>query len=190
MKKFLGVWIMLIFGFTLSACEGTDINVVSIANLSEREDAILSATTNHSQVFDFKTDESYKKLTVMIEKYEFGKLTGTIHEITGEINKEGMIIFTSSNDKVSKFTIIISDNGGYISGESKETLNKNVFSVYNNAFHEKTKISSNMVIASIIQSTGTIVEGLPEDLDYTDEQSMDVIKKYEVVYLVKCEFKK
>ncbi|WP_077602911.1 hypothetical protein [Oceanobacillus sojae] len=73
------VWMILITGLTaltLAACgqNESDANTISISELTEREDVILSVTSEQSFVFDFNIDDEYKEVAVWIEKYEAGNL--------------------------------------------------------------------------------------------------------------------
>lgn len=84
----------------LSACGGhskPEENIISAAELSERENAILSTTANQSFVFDFNVDGKYKEASVWVEKYESGKLVNdSISGIKSDIKENGSIIFTTS----------------------------------------------------------------------------------------------
>ncbi|UOQ48715.1 hypothetical protein MUN88_00695 [Gracilibacillus caseinilyticus] len=61
--------------------------------LTEREEAILSITSDQSYVFDFDVDNKYKEVVVWVEKYETGKL---------------------ANDKIIDFKTVIENNGSII----------------------------------------------------------------------------
>ncbi|QUW23614.1 hypothetical protein JSQ81_08980 [Sporosarcina sp. Marseille-Q4063] len=74
MKRFFIIVALLVF--VLSACvtNNAKSNTISAVGLTERENAILSTTSDISFVFDFNTDSEYKEVSVWIEKYELGKL--------------------------------------------------------------------------------------------------------------------
>mgnify|MGYP003449052700 FL=1 len=47
-------------------------NTISVAALTDRENAILSSITDRSFVYAFNTAKEYKEVTVWIERYESG----------------------------------------------------------------------------------------------------------------------
>lgn len=78
MKRLVVILIML-FVFSLSACDHSDndakSNIISASDLNERENAIISITSDQSFVFDYEIDAEYKEVALWIEKYKSGKLT-------------------------------------------------------------------------------------------------------------------
>lgn len=113
MKKIIT---LLISAFILSACGDHNLNTISVAKLTDRENAILSISSEQSFVYDFKTDK-HKEVTVWIEKYESGNLVEDhIGELTARLVGDGSIIFTSSITNASQqqptFNIAISGKKG------------------------------------------------------------------------------
>lgn len=79
MKRSLFTPILILLVASLGACDrynSKSENTLFEANLTEREQGILSATAEKSFVFDFNTDGKYKKVSVWVEKYESGKMVG------------------------------------------------------------------------------------------------------------------
>lgn len=62
----------------LVACENnsdpTKESTIGTADLTKREQAILTTTAGKSFVYDFSVDNDYKNVNIFVERYEFGKL--------------------------------------------------------------------------------------------------------------------
>src|SRR5690606_37888198 len=93
-------------------------NTITVAELSEREQAIISMTTDMGFVFEFQTKEEYGELNISLEKYESGELiedNGT--QFGAPINEEGTIILTiveNADNNQNEIQIGILDESGYI----------------------------------------------------------------------------
>lgn len=77
MKKIILSIILSLLSFSLVACKADDQkseNSLSVPELTAREKAILENSSEHSFLIDFNVDETYKEMSVWVEKYEFGKL--------------------------------------------------------------------------------------------------------------------
>jgi hypothetical protein len=202
MKRVLFSLIMTLFLFVLSACDGNNsnlkLNTVSNSKLTEKEQVILSTTTDQSFVFDFRADDSYKEVSVWVEKYEKGKLVEENNRMTSEIKNNGMIFFTTSKTSEetneSLFTISIHSDGSTSTGWTPETLigNENETGVVSGSNpSESIPFTDKMVLASMSYSINengmrTFSNGFYEDV----ESGIDELKNYDVVYLLRCEFKK
>lgn len=76
MKK-ISVILMILLVFLLGACDNSstsESNEIAGADLNEREDTILSTTSDNSFVFDYHIEKEYEEVVVWIEKYASGEL--------------------------------------------------------------------------------------------------------------------
>lgn len=194
---FFAMLTMLVF--TLVACDDGNsnlkINTVSDAKLTEREEVILLSTADKSFVFDFNVDDNYKDVAVWVEKYELGKLVGEVNRISTQIKNKGTIIFTTSNtteeSNQALFTISINSDGGTGTGWSPETITKDdQGAVWGSNPLGNISIMDKMVLASICYSrSNKEISTLSTDF-YSDVDShINELKNYDVVYLLRSEFK-
>jgi len=81
--------------FLLVACNSNP-NTITVAELTEREEVILSTTADQSFVFQFhREDDQSKELSIWMQKYESGKLVGEKkNNISLEVSETGTIIIT------------------------------------------------------------------------------------------------
>lgn len=199
MKKLFSIVALSVF--VLSACVNNDSqsNMISTVELTEREKAILTTTSDKSFVFDFDIDDEYKELAVWVEKYEFGKLVDDkISSIITSVEKRGSIIFaTSKADRSRNFQtfnigITGNDGAGSISSfdEDAADLDK-MSSVWGDFPEERKPIEGEIVLAAICYSSDERgMSSLSIDFYKDAEGHMSELEKYDVVYLVKAEFKK
>ncbi|OIJ12614.1 hypothetical protein BKP35_10525 [Anaerobacillus arseniciselenatis] len=202
MKKLLNITIVAMLAFTLSACGSTNVksNTIVDAELTDRENEILSTTSNQSFVFDFNIESEYKEVTVWVEKYEFGKLVDEkIGYLTTEVMNNGSIIFTiiESNaiENQTLFNIGINSNGGTGSVRTsdivstKGTEGRSI--VWGNISEQMDVTNEQMVLASIGFSwdEGSMVSFSSEF--YRDiERRISELENHEVVYLLRSKFTK
>ncbi|EKN66989.1 hypothetical protein BABA_13912 [Neobacillus bataviensis LMG 21833] len=171
------------------------INTVSNAKLTEREKVILSSTADQYFEFDFNVDDKYKDVAVWVEKYESGNLTGVIDRISTGIKNKGTIILSTSktNEETNQalFTISISSNGGTSTGWSPVTVTKDDIGIdWGINPLDNIPIMDKMVLAGICYSrsnegTSTLSTDFYSDVD----SHMNELKNYDVVYLLRSEFK-
>jgi len=200
MKRTLFITFLSLFALSLGACNDTDIgaeNTISQAKLTERENGILSATTDNAFVFEFNVDSEYKETNIWVEKYEFGKLVDDqVSALGTAIDSDGLIIFDISkvNDERNEtyFNLSISDNGSMSKIRDLVTISKgqsNMASLSGSSLEENHPINGEMVLASICYSSGEGGMSSPSSDFYNDvEGNIYEIKDYEVVYLLKSEF--
>jgi len=184
--------------FALSACDNgssSKTGTISDAELTEREKAILEATANQSFVFDFNAGDEYKELAVWVEKYESGKLVGEVNHISMELKNKGTIIFATSNTAEESdqaiFTVSISSGGSTGSSWNAETIpNEHLGALWGSNHVGEISAGKKLVLASILYSDSedgisTLSTGFNHDM----ESHMDELKNYDVVYLLRSEFK-
>src|SRR5699024_3188990 len=105
MKRSFVTLVLVLLVFALVACNDSNSksNTISAVELTDRENMILSTTSDQSFVFDFKIGSEYKEISVWIEKYEVGELVDDrLSHITTEVEESGSIMFakTETGDKV------------------------------------------------------------------------------------------
>ncbi|WP_262176455.1 hypothetical protein [Saccharococcus sp. Marseille-Q5394] len=198
MKRLLIIVALLVF--VLSACVTNDAksHSISAVELTERENAILSTTSDNSFVFDFNVDSEYKEVSVWIEKYELGKLVNDrISSITSQVEENGSIIFATSkavgSQKQYTFNIGISSNNSIGSTSRIETNSDDLgamSSVWGNIQGENNSIEGEVVLASICYSTDGHMSSLTTDFYQDVDGYMNELENYDVVYLLKAEFNK
>ncbi|ALS78761.1 MULTISPECIES: hypothetical protein [Planococcus] len=184
----------------LSAC-ANDVeksNSISAVELTEKERAILTTTSDKSFVFDFSINSEYKEVSVWVEKYQSGTL---IEEIVGSLSAEaegnGTIIFATSkleNDgEKQTFNIGISSNG-HTGSVSNIEINPedlvDMASVWGQLEGEKKSIDDELVLANISYSNDQVISSLSTDFFNDVENHIDELAQYDLVYLLKAEFKK
>ncbi|MCT1904856.1 hypothetical protein [Oceanobacillus sojae] len=195
------VWMILITGLTaltLAACgqNESDANTISISELTEREDVILSVTSEQSFVFDFNIDDEYKEVAVWIEKYEAGNLVDDrLGYMTTQAEQNGTIIFSfSENDSENNnsFNIGIAVDGAITSmsgSDSNLTDLEKMSSVSGNIPEKKAVDNGEVVLASISYSQDEDgIQSLTTDFYEDAAGHMNELEEYELTYLLKAEF--
>ncbi|WP_338749564.1 hypothetical protein [Bacillus sp. FJAT-52991] len=199
MRKILFFTILTLLVFSLIACDNGNTNLkantISETKLTEREQAILTTTANQSFIFDFNVDDKYKNVDLWVEKYESGKLVGKVNDISTEIKNKGTIIFTTSNtieeSNQALFTISVHNDGSTAAGSNQETVPKDYLSIVSGSNPlDNASITDQMILASICYSSSEDeVSTLSSDFYRDADKHMDELKDYEVVYLLRSEFK-
>ncbi|MBO0586678.1 hypothetical protein [Sporosarcina sp. E16_8] len=198
MKRLITLVALLVF--VLSACANSNpkSNTISAVELTEREHAILTTTSDKSFVFDFNTDSDYKEVSVWVEKYESGKLVNdAISSLLTEVEEKGSIIFATSNPddsgKKQTFNIGIRGNGGISSVSNFETTSDDLdamASVWNNLEGKSNSIEGELLLAIIGYSSNETMSSLSTGFYEDFEGNRKELEKYDVVYLLKAEFNK
>ncbi len=197
MKKLFSIVILSVF--VLSACVNNDSqsNTISAVELSERENAILTITSDKSFVFDFNSDSEYKDVSVWVEKYEFAKLVDDkVSSLSTPVEENGTIVFATSkadgSQKQQTFKLGISSNGstGSVSGFDANASDVDKMSSVWSDFQEENKsIEGEIVLASICYSSDESgMSSLTTDFYKDVEGHMSELEEYDVVYLLKAEF--
>lgn len=199
MKRLFTKLIIVLSLFVLSACNNSDSssNTISVAELTDRENIILSTTSDKSFVFDFEIDGEYKEVSVWIEKYEAGELVDDrLSKITTQINKSGSIIFSkpksSNTEKQNTFNIGIGSNGitGSISGYDLNSDDLYNMASVGGSFPEKLRLNKDeLVLANICYSNDENgMSSLTTDFYEDPVGNINKLKEYDVAYLLKAEF--
>ncbi|RHW38198.1 hypothetical protein D1B33_04735 [Lysinibacillus yapensis] len=201
MKRTLTILISALLLFILSACDdsNSNSNTISVSELTDRENAILSSISDQSFVFDFNVDEEYTEVTVWIEKYEFGnlvedKVSKLMTQVEGD--GDGSIIFTTpkTNDSQKQLTFnsAISSKGGVSSIRAFDPNSNgldDMSSVWGTFPEEKAIIEGEIVLGSISYSNEGRMNSLTNDFYQDVDSHINELEKYDVVYLFKADFK-
>ncbi|MED3993192.1 hypothetical protein P4647_00510 [Peribacillus frigoritolerans] len=199
MKKIILSIILSLLPFSLVACKAVEpksVNILSVPELTAREKAILENSSEHSFLIDFSVDDTYKEMSVWVEKYEFGKLVEPeMGRMTTGIEKNGTIIFTTSktddDQKRSMFNVSIQNYDGTDTVTYPETNDEMDSSVWGGAGKLKINSTNKLALASICYSSGNEgIRSLSTDFYGDTEGHMDELKEYDVVYLLRSEFTK
>lgn len=199
MRKILFFTMLASLMFSLMACSNDNtnskVNTISETKLTEREQAILTTTANQSFIFDFNVDGKYKNIKLWVEKYESGKLVGELNNISTEIKDKGSIIFTTSQtmeeSNQALFAVSVHNNGSTSTIWNSETTPKGELStVWGSNSLDNISITDQMVLASICYSSSQDgVSSLSSDFYRDADKHMNELKDYEVVYLLRGEFR-
>ncbi|MFP3845788.1 hypothetical protein [Priestia filamentosa] len=201
MRRGLFFVILTVLTLSLVACNGEDskkveANTISNANLTEREEALLSGPADQSFVFDFNAGDQYKEISVWVEKYESGKLVGKLNRMSTDIKNTGMMVFSTAKvneeNNQSRFSISVHSDDATNTAWSSETMKDDNFSIVSgsNPLDNISIKNKNMVLASIAypsseEGNRTFSTDFYEDID----SHMNELKNYDVVYLLRCTFK-
>lgn len=199
MKKIYLSIILSLLLFSLVACKADgqkSENILSVPELTAREKAILENSCEHSFLIDFSVDDTYKEMSVWVEKYEFGELVEPeMGRMTTGIEKNGTIIFTTSktddDQKRSMFNVSIQNDDGTDTFTYPETIDEMDSSVWGSAGKLKINSTNKLALASICYSSNQEgIHSLSTDFYSDMEGHMDELKEYDVVYLLRSEFTK
>ncbi|MFP7416058.1 hypothetical protein [Priestia filamentosa] len=201
MRRGLFFIMLTVLTLSLVACKGDDskslkANTISGANLTEREEALLSGPADQSFVFDFNADDQYKEVAVWVEKYESGKLVGKLNRMSTEIKNTGMMVFSTAKvneeNNQSRYSISVHSDDATSTAWTPEIIKENNFSIVSGSNPlDNISIKDKNIILAIIgypsseEGTRTPSTGFYEDVD----RHMNELKNYDVVYLLRCTFK-
>lgn len=193
MKRLIPITFLALLVFALSACNLSNIGTISVVELSERENAILSTTSEYSFVFDFKNNSEYEEGAVWIEKYEAGKLVeDRLSHVTTQVEQSGTIILaaTTNNAKQKTFNIGIGSNGGV---SSLKGIDRNLTDLDNMAsvwgsFQGEKKLNEGEVLLGSICFSSNEIRSFTLDFYEDFEGHMDELNICDVAYLLKAEF--
>jgi len=195
MKNTLVIPILAFAVFLLGACSDSQSNTISVAELTDRENAILSTTSENSLVFDFNTTSDFQEVSVWVEKYESGSLVDEkLSYLTTVVEQSGSIIFAPSFKNQQKQMVLnigVGSNGGVSSINGYDTNSNeldNMASVWGNIQEKKALDKGEVVLASICYATGDLIS-FTNDFYEDPESHMNDLNRCEVAYLLKTEFK-
>ncbi|MFJ7744452.1 hypothetical protein [Peribacillus sp. NPDC097295] len=202
MKKILYTALMTMLVIVLGACNGNKTNTISVAELTDREKDILSMTTNDAFLFDFNIDDTYQEVEFWVEKYESGKLVDEkINHGTAPVYGNGSLIFarTQSPEDENQFTFIT----GIETEDDDESDQSNISSLVK----EKKGLENASITTRVLNDDRPIIKGemalasicytldedgataLSNDFYEDPTSNMEELKEFDLVYLLKGEFK-
>lgn len=200
MKKHIVTIFIMMMTILVSACTNSDIkspNSISTSTFTDREQVLVAATSDKAFVFDFNIDDTYKEVSVWVDKYEFGKKVETpIPHISVDVKDKGMIIFTTlgtNNENESIFNVTINSDDAMSTSNNAETISnkglENMASLWESNPLEKNTITDEMVLASILYSEGKGISSLSSDFYNDLNNHIQELKSIDIVYLLRAEFK-
>jgi len=183
----------------LSACNYSN-NTIKIAELTDREDAILAISSDTSFIFDFEVDDSYEQVVIRIEKYTDGEFVEVVSESGGTIYDSGSIIFTTTDavtdngdPLLRQINVGISSNDGHTNVRNSHDISDDQMEDYGTLwgqlFEDSKEIDGEMVLAYLAHSSANPVSTLSVDFYDNPTANMDELNQYEIAYLIKAEFK-
>src|SRR5690625_6389674 len=199
MKKLFELIVIILLIGSLAACShnnsNTKSNRISVADLSDREDTILSTITSKSFVFTFNNTD-YREVTLWIEKYEDGELVDDqLGSMTTQVGERGSIVLANAkldHEEQLSFLIGTGDEDGTASDHVLDEILRNEdFSstVYSGLPGEKTLDDDEIVLANIAYSNNEFgMSSISNQFFEDPEIHMDELKEYSVAYLFKVVF--
>ncbi|MFD1609074.1 hypothetical protein [Oceanobacillus luteolus] len=190
---------MALFLLFLCACNNSNSteNKISVAELTDRENAILTTTSDKSFVFDFELEDEHTEVSVWIEKYEAGELVDDqLMELTSHVSKDGSIIFSNPKDSTREeylpFYIGIGSEGSVASISSYDNHAQDLeemASVWGSFPENLTFDQEEMLLAGICYSDNESgLSSLTTDFYQNPEGNINDLKDYNVIYLLKAKF--
>lgn len=197
MKKLLIVS-ALCSAVLLTACSSRPVNELAEAELSEREQLLLSTAADWSFAFDYTADDSFTAATIQIEKYENGKKTDTpVSDLTVPLQNEsaeGTVIAAVSllDDQLLFFTNMSTSDSG-IRNMSRDELaslsNMAVLTSTNTA--ESLPLSGDMLLGAVLftaTEAGTPVSSLSIDFYEQQDGYLKELEEYDIAYIIHASF--
>ncbi|MDW0109431.1 hypothetical protein [Sporosarcina aquimarina] len=195
--------LVLLFAILLviSGCSSinAETNTITVSDLTNREQALLSMNTDNAFMFDYDVDKEFKEVSVWVEKYEDGKFAhDPISSFITPVEKDGTILFTLQrpipgfDQSVLNLGVISKDGSGSVqnSDEQPEKFEE-MASTASTFSGELNPLNEENVIATICFSKNdaglsTITSSYYED----PEANVEELAQYDLVYVLKVQFKK
>ncbi|MBB6514430.1 hypothetical protein GGQ92_003281 [Gracilibacillus halotolerans] len=191
-RKFIGFLIFIIVFLFLVGCSSQS-NTIAVAELSEREEAIISMTTDKVFVYEFQTEDGYEKLDIWIDKYESGKLiedNGT--QFGAFISEEGTIILTiveNADTNQNEIQIGILDEKGSVGSTFYDPVEIDFGSSFNGwgPMQDLQQIHDEEIfLGSVVYTNGESIR--TPNIAPSNENFSDELAEYELVYIIKAKF--
>ncbi|GEN50214.1 hypothetical protein APE02nite_08790 [Alkalibacterium pelagium] len=206
---------MAVFGlilaaiFILSACWNNDgaanaskslsrDSTIASAELTDRDQTMIYAMSDHAFVFNFNLTKEYEEATVWLEKYENGQLShDSGSSMSSKVEGEGMIIFSTSSvspdsgQEHFKMYLGAESGGGGLSFIQDISMidEEGPITLRETIVNEKVPISEeDMVLASTVIEWSDSVSSIPPDFYEDVEGNLSMIEEYDIVYLLRARF--
>ena len=205
MKKLLSLTLVIMMVFSLTACgnqNNISKNTITATKLTERENMLISSISNANFVFDFNVDDTYNKASLLLERYEFGKkVVEKTRRVSIDIkNNSGTILFATNMNAsgIGENQVLInisinSDGNASATSWIEEILKKGevlFMSESGKNEMENITISDKIALASICYTDGKGMKSQSADFYNDFENHLNEIEKYNVAYILRCEFTK
>lgn len=199
MKRTLKIVVLIISVVFLVSCSNLanlKSNYISRADLTKREEIILTTVTDQSFEFDF-ANAAFKEVEVWAEKYEAGELVdASLGRMGTEVRTNGFIIIAnkSSNneDEALTFNIGIGDENAISSYSffDENSLNlTDMMSVASGLTEDQALDQGEIVLAAISYSDDEFgVQSLSTSFFQDPPNHMEKLEHYNVTYLFKIKF--
>lgn len=174
-------------------------NTIAEAELTEREEYMLFATSDQSFVYDFNLGNDSKEASIWIEKYEFGELIEShLSRMWTDVEGSGFILFTFSDthinprEKAINMGVYGESGGGggtsidEIIGEEADTE----MTTWASVVTDETDIPEGEILLGSysISMEGNSMQSLSPEFYEDIEGNLEEIEDYAAVYIFKAEF--
>lgn len=190
-KKVLSIAILLLF--ILSACQSS--GSISVAELTEREESILTSLSTQYFVYDYEVGGKYNEVSGWIEKYIDGELVEKdLGQMSAAVKESGSIFLIArmaADGIPATFDIGVSSQGDTVSGQFSDASSlkmEEMASIWQPNNEENISTQGEILLGSICYSSDANMTSLSVDFFENPEENMDELKEYDVTYLFKAEF--
>ncbi|MCA0969321.1 hypothetical protein LCM20_01800 [Halobacillus litoralis] len=171
-------------------------NVVSSAELTKREEAILTTLSGGAYVFDYNVDPSFEKAEVWVEKYEEGRLTDDAVMKLGVMpGEKGSIILSATeegNGHKMRFNLSISSGGTTGSSEGEDIIleEERSLSMVWGTYPGDVRVGEGEVVLSAIgySDEGNGMSSFATTFYENPEENKSDLADYDIAYVFKTKF--
>lgn len=174
-------------------------NTIAVSDLTNREEALLSMNTDNAFMFDYNVDEEFKEVNVWVEKYEEGKFShDPISSFITPVEKDGTILFTLQrpipefDQSVLNLGVLSKDGSGSVQNIDEQPEKFEEMASTSSSFSGELKpLNEENVLATICFSRDDAGMSSVTSSYYEDpEANVEELAEYDLVYVLKVEFKK
>lgn len=205
MKKILLIFSLLAVALMLTACVNSDdihLNSIGQADLSERDDMLLSLGGSRYFAFDFRADETYGYIKTWIERYENGKKTKTFGRMTTRLEpgKAGMFVVLMNEKDFARndWTMAISSGRSLSNDESTQdnpimeagNCGSAPFINQRDSKIEGEEVALAGIFYDSMQDGTGAVNSISQEYLNDPESHQNELENLDLVFIVKSEFSK
>ncbi|REB07439.1 hypothetical protein DVB69_11470 [Sporosarcina sp. BI001-red] len=185
----------------LSGCSGVldKRNTLSVSDLTDREQGLLSIYSDNMFVYDYHVDKDFKEVTIWVEKYEAGKfMDEPVSSIITPVEAEGTIMFSMQRplveyDKnVLNLAVTRKDGSGSVQNIDEQPVGFQEMASTSSSFPgELRPLEEENVLATICfskESNG--MSSMTSEFYEDPEGSIEKLGQYDLVYVLKIQFNK
>ncbi|OZT12575.1 hypothetical protein CHN50_11775 [Priestia aryabhattai] len=168
-------------------------------SLTAREDMLLN--TNQAFVFEYDSGSKKKEVDVWVEKYEKGLFVEKLNELSTEVDKEGLIIFTSSDiypededgeEVITMFNLKVGNQTGSAELSFTEKRNieekENLAGTWEGFYQDVQKIDGEMPLGYMAYSSEDSISSIQLNYLKDPKAHEKELKEYDSIYVLKCRF--